>query len=478
MIADRAKAKAENMAEAATGDPQSNSPARQLLAALSRASQEMESSVNETYEYVSRLNANLEKVVGAELEEIGEQVELLVRNQMDGISAEKDAILSQLTELRKEELKVLQSTGKSLRLALLEKVEELVAAFQKGCDTELQTLKAELDKSENTVGGNIKNRLEWAQNNLPSQVDELRKGFDAERKRTSEYSATIEQRFEKESAASLDELKEHSTELRSRLQAEGEKYHAGLEKLGQELKESQIGKFKTKCAELEAVEEQVSRRVNDRTVEDVTFLAELPEKFSQSCRQMAEVQVAMHATVIKNLSLQYRTEILSSVQEADDHLQIVRADLHSLLRQYQNHYSEQFESILSKFEKNANELAAAQDNGDGAPQNNETTLKSVNEYFAGIRKNTQEKIRSLLSEIEVSMESAYEEFRVNLENARKSACDKVELSFKVNQDELNKLQQANEEQLDELNKKLVELEQSVAEAKELIRALDQASLDF
>jgi hypothetical protein len=76
------------------------------------------------------------------------------------------------------------------------------------------------------------------------------------------------------------------------------------------------------------------------------------------------------------------------------------------------------------------------------------------------------------------MEKTYEDFRVRLENARRAASEKVEQNFKESQDELSKLQQSSEEQLNEMNQKLEELEQSVAEAKDLIKALDQASLDF
>src|SRR5579883_1776532 len=98
------------MSESITAEPQSgNTPARQLLAVLTRASQEMEKAISESYDYVSALNAELQQTVNAQLDESAEQLEQLIKGHLSGLLAEKDSILSQLTELRQEELKVLQN---------------------------------------------------------------------------------------------------------------------------------------------------------------------------------------------------------------------------------------------------------------------------------------------------------------------------------------------------------------------------------
>lgn len=112
-------------------DQQANSPARQLLAALTRASQDMERSVNDACEHVGKLNNELERYVSGQLESADEQIELIVRTKLEKVSSEKEAVLAQLMELRQEELQVLQQTGKKLRDALSEKLNELVNKF---CD--------------------------------------------------------------------------------------------------------------------------------------------------------------------------------------------------------------------------------------------------------------------------------------------------------------------------------------------------------
>lgn len=136
------------MSETVTAEPQgANTPARQLLAVLTRASQEMEKAINDSYEYISRLNNELQQTVNAQLDESAEHLEQLLKAHLSSFSAEKEAILSQLTELRQEELKVLQNTGKDLRQALLEKLDELVSAYSTQTETYLKKFEEDLNKT-------------------------------------------------------------------------------------------------------------------------------------------------------------------------------------------------------------------------------------------------------------------------------------------------------------------------------------------
>ena len=59
----------------------------------------MERSVSESFDHVSQLNNELERLVNTHLNETAEQVEQYVRTYLDGISSEKDSVLAQLTEL-------------------------------------------------------------------------------------------------------------------------------------------------------------------------------------------------------------------------------------------------------------------------------------------------------------------------------------------------------------------------------------------
>jgi len=467
------------MAEPATAEQQgANSPARQLLAALTKASQEMEKSVAETYEFVSKLNSELERVVNAQLSETAEKTEMMLRGHLTGITAEKEEILSKLTELRQEELKVLQGTGRELRLAIVEKLDGLVTDFKSDVDEHLRLFQEQLENTESETSSSV----EAIRNSLREQIPQFLKSIEEEvgneQSSMDEMQTHFVGKLNQESTVSLTQLQEHASELKSRLDQEGQEFLSSVDLSADELIARQTAKLQQRIESFSQMEQVADQRIASLTATDINYINELPNTFSSTSEQMAELHVGLHATIVKNLALQYRTEILSAAQEAEDQLQIVRGDLQSMMRHYQNHYAELFSSLLSKFEKASNEMLSSQTASRDDSKNTQQALALIQEQFGGIKKVVSECSRDKISETENTMEKAYEEFRVKLDNARKNAADKVESSFKQSQDELGKMQQNNEDNLQEMSMKIDELEQAINEAKELIKALDQASLDF
>ena len=467
------------MAEQATADTQqANSPARQLLAALTRASQEMEKAVQESYEHVTMLNSELERVLNLQLDQTSEKVEVFIHSHLDGLSSEKDAILHQLTELRQEELRVLQSTGRNLRQALVEKLDVLVTAFRADVDGHLQAFQDKLSQADKDNRDTVDATRQSLRERIPGFLVSVSEEVIKEKQGLEELHTSFQQTLTEESNVSLNQMVEHCGELKTRLETEGESFLASVDERAANLVNEQTEKLKQRIESFSQMEQKAEERIDSLSLADKSYIKDLPATFTETCGKMAELQVGLHATVVKNLALQYRTEILSAAQEAEDSLQIVRAELQSLLRQYQNHYAEQFENLLTKFEKSATDFANAQVATPELSSNREQIIEGINEKFNSLKKTVSESTREEISSTENAMEKSYEEFRLRLEIARKYSCENIEGSFKENQEELSKLQQSNEEQLKELSDKLDELEQSVNESKELIRALDQASLDF
>lgn len=467
------------MAEPATAEQQgANSPARQLLAALTKASQEMEKSVTETYEYVSKLNSELERVVNSQLSETAEKTEMMMRGHLTGITAEKEEILSKLTELRQEELKVLQTTGRELRLAIVEKLDGLVTDFKADVDSHLKLFQEQLENTESETSSSVEEIRSSLREQIPQFLKSIEEEVGNEQSSMEEMQTHFTGKLNQQSSVSLTELQEHATELKSRLDQEGETFLSSVDQSADDLIARQTEKLQQRIESFSQMEQVADQRIASLTAADINYINELPNTFTVSSEQMAELQVGLHATIVKNLALQYRTEILSAAQEAEDQLQIVRGDLQSMLRQYQNHYAELFTSLLSKFEKASNDMLTSQTASRDDSKNTQQALALVQEQFGSIKKIVSECARDKVSETENTMEKAYEEFRVKLDNSRKNATDKVENSFKQSQDELGKLQQLNEDNLTEMSMKIDELEQAINEAKELIKALDQASLDF
>ena len=464
-------------AATASTDQQANSPARQLLAALTKASQDMERSVNEACEHVGKLNNELERYVSGQLESADEHIDQIVRTKLEKVSSDKESVLAQLMELRQEELQVLQQTGKNLRDALTEKLNELVNKMSAEIEENLKKFQGSLDETEKSLSEGIERSRKDFRDKMPGQLESIREEVGKEKKGLAELHEKYDEQLSQESLVSLEELVEHCAELKSKLQKEGKDYLGAVDHSVNELTGEQTGRLNQRIESFSSMQKNVKERIDALSESDINYVKELPDSFRATVEEMAELHIGLHATTVRNLSLQYRTEILSAAQQAEDQLQIVKADLQSLLRNYQSHYTEQFESLFSKFEKTATELSHEEV---VAPDQNRDaeTINKLKEQFTSFKKTMSDESKNGVTEIETHMEKSYEKFRALLDSAKKDACETVESSFHEYQGEFSKLQHANDEQFTEMVKKLEELEQSVAEARELISALDEASLDF
>jgi hypothetical protein len=467
------------MAEpASTDSQQANTPARQLLAALNQASQDMEKAVNESCDHVTGLNARLERLVNAQIDETAEQVELLLRGHLDGLSSEKDVILSQLTELRQEELKVLQTTGKILRQSLMEKLDLLVNNFAREVDKQLQLFREKLEQAANENSLSVEATRKSLREGMPAYLSAIIEEISKEKLGLEERQSSCQQILSQQSIDSLTELAEHHLELKNRLESEGEAFLTAVDESAQTMVSGQTGKLDARKESFSSIEQEAGKRIDSLSGADKNYICELPRTFEESCQEMAELQVGLHTTLVKNLALQYRTEILSASQEAEDQLQIVRAELQSMLRQFQNRYAEQYENLLTRFEKSAADFLDSRTPSEDVAGNPEQSVAGVNDRFAVIRKTVSESVKDRIAATEAAMERTYEDFRIRLENARLEYAEKIDSSFKENQEELARVQQSNDEHLGELSQKMQELELRVNEARELIRALGQADLNF
>lgn len=464
-------------AAASNSEQQGNSPARQLLAALTKASQDMERSVSDACEHVGRLNVELERFVHGQLEAADEQIEQFIWSKHEKLSTDKEKVISQLMEIRQEELQVLQQTGKQLRDALTEKLNELVSEFSTQIDENLKSFQTSLADTEKSVGQKASESRKEFKETIPSKLESIREEVGNEKSSLEELHTTYDEQLSQESLTSLEELVEHCANLKSRLQKEGEEYLGQVTSSVDELTSQQTESLNKRIESFSSMQKDVSERIQALSEADIDYLKELPADFKETGKEMAELHVGLHATTVRNLSLQYRTEILSAAQQAEDQLLIVKAELQSLLKNYQNQFTEQYESLFSKFEKSATELCELESEAPEQGKDNEV-MEKLKSQFEDMKKSLNDETKSEYGSVEISMEKSYENFKNLLDNAKKEACDTVELSFHEYQAEFTKLEKSNEEQLVEMSKKLEELEQSVAEARELISALDAASLDF
>lgn len=456
-----------------------NSPARQLLAALNRASQEMEKSVSDACAFVASLNFELEKSIKASLDKTADKIENIVCTQLESAGRDKDLILTQLAELRQEELKVLQSTAKELRAALEQKLNDLLSKFRKNIDQQIESFQSELSKTNSDAAAQIEEIRKRLKEQLPIYLEQIRSEYQSELEKLEKLQSNYQATISSDSVSSLSELSEHQNDLRTRLENEGEEFLKLVSEKSEELSKEQTARLEQRMQFFAEMEKAAGQRIEAVSADDLAYLRDLPEKFRESCKEMADLQVGLHANAAANLALQYRTEVLSASQGAEDQLQIARDEMQNLLKQYQSQYIKDLEQILVKFKSSAQELADMNPLENKNDRGSSEQIKLVlTEQLEKIRQSTATTVKDEVVRAEGVMDEFYEEFKQRLEAARKEACERLEHSFQRNQQELAGMQQQDEQHLQELSQRLSELEQSISEARELISALDQASLDF
>jgi DNA repair exonuclease SbcCD ATPase subunit len=453
-------------AEQATG----TSPARQMLAALSQASKDMTTKFGEVSERAAKLNAVLDGDVNKSLEEINQLSELILQAQLSGLSAEKDAMLAELTVLRQQELKVLNSIAKNLKDSLTEKLNELMAALKDEVKEQLIVFQRNIGQTEAEVIRTEKSIRQSVRDNLPLQLESIQNKVAAEKKDLESLQFRNQGLLAQEAKQSQEKLYDHGTKLKGRLVKEQAEYLEAIEVNVREIVDAQTQKLEKRLQEFATLHEKAKSQLNV----NMDFLEKTQPSFTEACRQLSELKLEMHQSTVNNLALVYRSEILTLAQETEDKLVVVRANLRSALRKYHEHYSEQSSALLAKFEEAAKAAKPALTDAQKMPEEEEIPV----ELFDKLRKEIKKMTKELVTTAETSMEQSYSDFRSRLSGGSQNACAAVESTFHDCRKKIVELAETHKEELEELSHKGDALEQLVSETKELVGALDPSNLEF
>ncbi len=464
------------MPEAPTGETQAQSgptAARQMLAALTRHSQEITKRFGESCEYVSRLNSTLENKVNSRLADINETAEHIVRSQLENLSAEKDSVLAELTELRQEELKVLQSIGKDLREALSSRLQELLAELKSEIDSKLETYQESVVQTESEVSATLVSLRKGLSEKTPLHISAIQEEGNAARKDLEDTQAKQKELLNQEASLSIDSLALHCDELKGKLEKSGEDYFKSLDELLEKLLSSQREKLQQRMQSIS----EMQASANKFLVAEIDEASLLLSAFSASSQQIVDLRLGLHNSMVNNLALIYRTELLSAAQETEDQLIIVRSHLHSVVRGYHDYYSEQSNILLTKFENSAREALPEKHDSQSGLETEELPAE-VQQLFARFKEELNNKIKELIASADSRLEESLGEFRNQLNQASQKFSNMAESSFNDYRKEIADAAEANKATLEDLSQKTDALQQLVEESKELISALDQSNLEF
>jgi DNA anti-recombination protein RmuC len=456
------------MQEKSGSEPQlsSNSPARQLIASLARASHEIAGAFDEAAEDASRYNSLLQAKIDERLSEVNEQAEHIVKAQLDGFSDEKDALLAELTELRQEELKILQSIERSARELLSDKVQEFIREAVKRADDNMASFHDQIESMEAAATQTVH---EYRQGESLPDLETIRQSVKNERNRLEEWQKDFQDQLDQKTNSCMDAMLEYFLGLKSKIE-DGSEQHIdymvqSFNKLAAQ-QSDELDKILKAYSEKQQSEcEQMCRHGF------IDFLEKFPATFAESCEKTTRLQADLHSTTVSNIAMEYKAGITAIAKETDDQLQIVRAQLQSQLRSCQETYFEQSAKLLSKFERSVKELSL--EISSGAP-GNEKLSESFSHLFSEIKKELRDSSKSKTSLAETLIEQSFEKCRAQLASINQDISELVDECFINAKQQLLETTEHSKNKLSELSEKLNSLE-LLLQAGEMISALDQAS---
>lgn len=460
------------MPEPETQAQSGTTAARQMLAALTRTSLEISKKFSEGCEYVSRLNQTLENKVNGQLSEINERSEQIVRLQLQNLSAEKEAVIAELTGLRREELKVLQTIVKDLRDALSQRLQELVAGLKEEIEEKLSVLQDSLVQTETEVSLSVADLREVLNDRAAPQITSIQEKSGECKKELETLQEKHRELLDQQASESLDLLANRSDEFEGHLNKHGSEYLAAVDALCEKLLAEQQERLAGCLQSLATIETQAGEQLKTSIDPSDTLLT----SFESSCRQVSEVRASLHKSMASNLAMLYRTEILSMAREIQDDLSVIRSSLQSVLALHRENYAEQAKVLLANFEKEAKLIKPDESALEAMAA--EDLPAEVRALFEKLKQESADKVKEITAACDKKMEEALAAFRTRLSESSQNMCKICEDAFTEFRKDISESCEANKAMLEELNQKTDALEQLVDESKELMSVLDQSNLDF
>lgn len=463
-IGDGTPSRAKQVSEPSADENQnSNSPARQMLDALSRASKEMTRRLDETTEQASKLNHLLETKVNTSLAEITQQSELLVKEQLQGVSVEKELILAELIQLRQDELKVLQGVSKELRDALTDKLNDSLSVFKSEVKDQVAIFRGHLKQKETETNQSLTILRMALKEKGGEQIALIHKKVAENKKELEDLHTKHKDSLSQEESASLKKLIEHGDELNDRLKKTGTSYFKSIDLTLEEMLAAQAEKLEQRVKDFSTLQEKAREQLQLNT----DFSEKLPASFDSSCKEIADLKVDLHDNMVKNLAHVYRTEMVNIAKDTDDKLLVIHSNLQSSLRNFMSVYSEKSAAMISSFEKKAKEAKPATIEAE-----DESVEAQVDTYLDKIRKELRKTAKDVVSAADTSIEQRFTEFQANLQSTSQTASASVESSFNDYRKSIAEYGELHREALEELKGKGDALDQLIGETRELIEAMN------
>ncbi len=458
-------------------DSPANSPAKQFLAALSKASQELETAIAQTYEEALKLNVQLTESARVQIEQTDASLEKELRLSTNVVLEERQNILVELADLRQQEMRVLSDTARTVREHLTGKLEELVGNFDYKLKSAVQSFQEQLTGVEQRLSLKVERQDGELTEKITEFSQAVRQEIVSKKKRLDEFEHRQQQALFSQAEQSAGSIAVLGQTLESTLRSDIQRL---VEVMSETVSVEDAGVSTveriTKLQELALTKEKVERW----TANDLQHMHEMPARFRSTVEELAQLQTDVHSTAVKNMTVRYKTELMAAAQHSEDQLKLIASEVQLTLRQFEKVYGDRFEQRVAEFEKDAMQEVqdAMSDQERAGLKMNASKDKELKDLFIVLRRTASETLRSTVKDTERTFESLFEEYKGRLENQRRQKGTELEQECRRASEELSLIFKGFDRESNDIERQLMELESATAELDEFVSALSHADLDF
>lgn len=455
-----------------------DSAAKLMLDALSKASAELEKTVNILTEQLVSFNQNLEKSFQDELLASRERMESALRTNLDGLMRDKEAVMKAIAEFKRAEIEKVILSGKTVRSGLAAQVEDATRELSSTVASKIIGIKEHLSKPEAEIKAKHDELNKALLNAVSEAKAQLLKTKFGEEEMLKMTESDFESKVQVQLAAGAQEFDSRFSQNRAELASHGEQVVGELAAKYDEV----IGRLEASYQEGINVVTKSSEEANSKlkSISDngAEFFTQQEQSFAGTLSNLSELLNGLYEMRLNNLAAQSRTEIISAAQHADECLIATKSELQVCLKEFQRDYVSQFEALHTKFEKSLDEFAKRKDSGAIRGLKEERVKEQLHALFRRLGQEMIDSSAAAANRLESEFQRSMDTFEQRIDAAKTQACESLERECKLMQKELIRSHQEFEKQLADMQGQVAQIEKQGRDAANIVMTIRQANLEF
>lgn len=452
--------------------------AAKILEALTKASSELEKSVDILTGQLVNFNQSLEKSFNDDLAAAKERMEAAMRLNLDGLMRDKEAVMKALAEYKQAEIEKVILSGKTVRSGLAAQVEDATRALSATVTGKIGGIREHLAQPELEM----RTKYEELQNSLQTAVigahEQLIKAKVAEEELLAITARDFDGKVKQEIAQGQEEFSARFSERKAQLENHGEQVVNELAQKYDEVIRTLDASFQEGVAAVEQNSQQAADKLKQLSASGAGFMVEQDQAFASTLNDLSGLLNGLYETRLNNLAAQSRTEIVSAAEHAEECLSTTKAELQVCLKEFQRDYVNQFEALQSKFEKLLEEYSRKKDSSAMRGLKEDRVREQLHSLFRRLGQEMIDSASSAAARIEAEFQKSMDAFALRIETAKTQACESLERESKLMQKELTKSFQEFEKQMDELKAQASGIDKQGRDVANIVMTVRQANLEL